>query len=734
MSSIPLYLKIKGAEDLQKTPTFLQENEGSIKFHGKPYDFAKILTDTSKDEEYKELVEVQSDTLSCFIFMGPTGAGKTTTLKKVAHLKCASLQRREVETQLTAFEISENRYVVDLLGDKSEGKKEYLSTVPMEEQLRKELLTRQNSSAMISSIFNRRKTQKTSFNEHSSRSCLILTFFYENTRVTYIDLIGNERFHKSLPSSNVFANVSMSAITQMLTRRELGGRSSSLITNLIFKTEAEVSKKIGIMLNLDLYGDPTLIKSTLNNIAELVARFRLKCSPSPSKLTFSSSNMPHYAQPTASSSSPSRRAHRSPTRVSNKNSFIKPKSLRKQWKSPLKTPIKPAVTTSAKTTLESVMSPIKNTVGLPVKSPTKLPVKSQIKSPIKLASKESIALPVKCPAKSPSKSPAKILGRSQMNLIKKSPIRTASTTLQEYNNLQLISLKNKIDDFEYENTRLKDENRELLEQLKDDDREDNADLTMLKCDNTLELVAMKAEIQQLQKKNLADEKMMEQQKLIKTKLEAFKSEFSNFKENSTSFKNQVSGLKDLLDGLRSENERNSKLLEEKTKEALKIPAMELDLISTKEELVKKDKENTKLLLSLQTLEKDNDNMKENINELNLTLGSYKQDLESKARIIELLEAKQQTPRRALSPVRMNVQDDGTVTKIGFEEIDNFEKFLMSSPITATPLKSNLQSSNRVLTPSNKSENINSEKRLKRRGSQFDSIHKIPKINTFVPGI
>lgn len=80
--------------------------------------------------------------------------------------------------------------------------------------------------------------------------------------------MGNEKFDKAFPMGNVFANMNMSSITKVLLNASVEGRSSSIITNLIFKKNEK--KKINIVLNIDPNGDEELNASAFRNIADVV--------------------------------------------------------------------------------------------------------------------------------------------------------------------------------------------------------------------------------------------------------------------------------------------------------------------------------------------------------------------------------------------------------------------------------------------------------------------------------
>lgn len=328
--SIPLHLKVKLVERPTGTPVFTV-SENSVAVGCQKYDFASVFT-TQNDL----LSHVNPDT--CTIFMGPTGSGKTTSLKAVAE---AAITKGDVDF-LTAFEVSGQRYVTDLLDGKRKGP----------DNLKKHELSGR-STEIIDQIFSRRSTTRTAFNSVSSRSCLILTFHRQNERTTFIDMMGNEKYDRKNASSSVFANSNMLAITQLLAGNS-AGRSANLVANLIFRSHS-VSSNIEIVLHLDQYGDAALAKSALRNIADLIKDF----SPAKAKpeATFDPKMTPSYARPTASSSSPIRKGASpsterfrtplkaiSPPKLAQKN-FFAPKTSRPILATPTRR-LEPAVQVS----------------------------------------------------------------------------------------------------------------------------------------------------------------------------------------------------------------------------------------------------------------------------------------------------------------------------------------------------------------------------------------------------
>ncbi|RLV91020.1 hypothetical protein JA1_004151 [Spathaspora sp. JA1] len=277
MSSIPLYLKIKGSSnDGEFIPThFTQTSPTSIEFQENQYDFTQVYSE--QDTDYHQFLT--NDRSSCVILIGPTGSGKTTMLKQLVAGKVKSFTPGSVPF-VTAFEITNNKFILDLLDDNL---RKRIPLVNYESHLKRE---RVNEDTM-KHIFKTRLTQATEVNPNSSKSCLIITFYYMNHRTTFIDLMGNER-------NNVFANTSISSITQLLATKQNVGRSNNLITNMVFKNH-----EISMIMTLDPRGDVGLIKSALTNVANLLTNFKLS---SPIK-TVTSKRIPSYARPTLSSTS-----------------------------------------------------------------------------------------------------------------------------------------------------------------------------------------------------------------------------------------------------------------------------------------------------------------------------------------------------------------------------------------------------------------------------------------------
>ncbi|KAI5962520.1 uncharacterized protein KGF55_003596 [Candida pseudojiufengensis] len=297
MSSIPLFLKVKRQIDSQyynDYPCFDVINDNSIEFNDTKYDFEYIYN--SNDNNYHNLIESSNN--SCIVLMGPTNSGKTTMLKQLINLKLKKLNELESPVFISSFEISNNKYFTDLLDitDGNESKKIPFSYITNFEN---KLKRTKPSQDLIRNIFKQRLSKQTEFNENSSRSCLIMTFFYNNYKTTFVDLMGNEKNSSSNLSSNIFANSNISSITQTMilnkSKTSELKRSHNLITNYIFK-----NKDLKIILNLDPFGDLSLIKSNLNNVADVVKNFKLPTEQN-ELIEKSTKRVPSYTLPTMSS-------------------------------------------------------------------------------------------------------------------------------------------------------------------------------------------------------------------------------------------------------------------------------------------------------------------------------------------------------------------------------------------------------------------------------------------------
>ncbi|RCK60566.1 hypothetical protein Cantr_07981 [Candida viswanathii] len=281
MASIPLFLKVKGSATTPgESPHFHQISETTISFNETEYSFEHVFDESN--HAYSQLINDTSN--SCILLMGPTASGKTTMLKQLVAGKASTF---DGPAFVTAFEISKNKHVTDLL-DTS------LSEFKHVQNFESTLKRVKFSHDVWKQICKTRATQATEFNAHSSRSCLVITFYYHNARTTFIDLMGNEK--KGVAVNNAFANLNNSAITQLLVNPK-NVRSDNLITNFIFKHQ-----NLKFVLNLDPYGNPSLTKSSLTNVAELVKNFKPPAAAPTTETTKLVRRAPSYTRPTVSSS------------------------------------------------------------------------------------------------------------------------------------------------------------------------------------------------------------------------------------------------------------------------------------------------------------------------------------------------------------------------------------------------------------------------------------------------
>lgn len=286
--SIPLLLKVKRVSELEPH-VFSKASATAILFQDKQYKFSKIYENEITDRE----LEALTSSSSTLVLIGPTGSGKTTTLKAILHNKLA-----KNGAMITAFEVSENRSFVDFLDNKTS--KKYVSSIPIAQQLRKRKLTEET----VDFIFSERKTSATDSNAQSSRSCLIVHIYEGSRTTTLVDLMGNEKFDPA--TTNTFANTNVSAITQLLLAKTNKLRSPNLVTNLIFRGLS--LDRMRLVLHLDQCGDQALIKSSLYNIVDVVKDFKVE--PEMKKPIGGRRPVPSYARPTASSASPRKKAAR----------------------------------------------------------------------------------------------------------------------------------------------------------------------------------------------------------------------------------------------------------------------------------------------------------------------------------------------------------------------------------------------------------------------------------------
>lgn len=287
---IPLYLRIKPSQG--SVPVFSQTSDTTIVLGDKHYEFSHICNGGIPPALADE---------GCVLFIGPTGSGKTTTLKSVlmGRVKAPGVF-------ISAFEVSDNKTYVDLLEGKT---KRQVGGVT-------DLKRARANVSVVEEVLHKRSTHRTRANSQSSRSCLVVTLLCNGKTCTYIDLMGNEKFEASDPGTKAFANTNMSTITQVLANSPKKitkvHRTNNFITNYIFK-----QPNIQIVLSLDMYGDETLTKSSLNNIASLVKDVGIGERPEGVRTeeVIRTVKLPSYAKPTAASLSPSKPRLGSPLRT-----------------------------------------------------------------------------------------------------------------------------------------------------------------------------------------------------------------------------------------------------------------------------------------------------------------------------------------------------------------------------------------------------------------------------------
>lgn len=303
--TIPLLLKIKQGS---LSPLFVKSSDTHLQFQNKEYKFAAIYENNISDASLDRLTG-QSCAL---ILMGPTGSGKTTTLRSILAHQIA----KGGDSYLTACEVSENRAFADIVDDCK--RKRYVSSLPMEKQLKKVKL----AESSVEKVFSERKTSATASNATSSRSCLIVTLYIDKNTVTIVDMMGNEKYDAAASTSNVFANSNVSSITQLLLTRTTRTRSSNLVTNLIFQKLS--LSKMKFILHLDECGNLELIKSSLYNIVDVVKEFRVQPAKTTPRAASASKYVPSYARPTASSLSPRKKPVAKSIRVTKPKPMLTP--------------------------------------------------------------------------------------------------------------------------------------------------------------------------------------------------------------------------------------------------------------------------------------------------------------------------------------------------------------------------------------------------------------------------
>lgn len=168
-----------------------------------------------------------------------------------------SCKSENFETQafISSFEITKLRKINDLVDSASEFKKLQLSS--LESTLKRAKYT----PDALKLIMSRRSTQPTELHPNSSRSCLVVTFYYQNTRTTFVDLMATT-------TSNAFANSENASITQLIVNHKNVSKADDLISNFISKNQ-----KLKVVLNLDPYGDSAFIDSSLKDVSDFVKIF-----------------------------------------------------------------------------------------------------------------------------------------------------------------------------------------------------------------------------------------------------------------------------------------------------------------------------------------------------------------------------------------------------------------------------------------------------------------------------
>ncbi|KAI3405013.2 hypothetical protein KGF56_002178 [Candida oxycetoniae] len=311
--SIPLYLKVSGGgsggngSDSNGNGNgnggrcFTVTSPQTIEFMESTFDFHHIFQEL--DTDYSQLFKESRN--SCIVLMGPTGSGKTTMLKQ---LVAAQLKQHSETGFISCFEMANNKYIVDLL-DSSESESTKRIAIPVSRSFDTKLKRTRANPEIIKSLLKQRLSMCTQFNENSSRSCLVITFYYPNHRITLVDLMGNEKMPKSSATdsaaSNFFANTNFSSITQLMVNNQRDVRSHNSITNFIFK-----NKDLKLVLNLDPYGDVSLVKSSLTNVADALKNFKLSHQTlmdnndhqNTNTLSKRPKRVPSYSLPTVSSS------------------------------------------------------------------------------------------------------------------------------------------------------------------------------------------------------------------------------------------------------------------------------------------------------------------------------------------------------------------------------------------------------------------------------------------------
>lgn len=625
MSQIPLFLKIKSSSAAlgsvvdsssevgeESTKVFTQLSDKAIQFNNENYDFERIFTAEFSPNEFSKYVDNDENQSSCYIFMGPTSSGKTTTIKSLVFDKIKQIEPKD-PVSVTAFEVSDNKFYSDLLqNDKTKTKKSFLSSVPIESQLRKErLLKPKLAESLLHKVFNRRVTQKTSFNNESSRSCLVLTFYSRNNtkRVTYIDLMGNEKFDKAVPSANIFANMNMSSITQLLTNSPNNPaliRSSNRITNLIFRNQKQRGT-IKIILTLDQYGDYNLTKSTLNNVAHLIKRAKIDNTQSSDENVLMNApnlTLPNYARPTASSSPIS-----SPPKLSSIQGIV-PNQLKNKR--------------------------ILCTDGSPMLMFTSTPADD-------LPSKnDSIALdPIIKPTSgvSPISKKSHIKTPTRFKVPHNKSSAVANKLTANFYEVQIQNLKSTVQELELKNQQLQDDHRKVIEVLTREKLDLNNDLINFKKDHELEVNSIKEKLNESDIIITNNKILLQQKDQLNEKVNQFQIDLSNYRIGHNNLNQTILNLKLSIEAL---NDKNKGIIDSKSD-------LETELESLKAKLDEVEMNNSVFKAEYQRIEAENESFKKQIEFLKETNDSNLKEIkEELAQQFQLLREKDESIQQLTS--------------------------------------------------------------------------------------
>ncbi|ODV68192.1 hypothetical protein HYPBUDRAFT_90029, partial [Hyphopichia burtonii NRRL Y-1933] len=598
MSQIPLFLKIKPSMGEESTKVFTQLSDKAIQFNNENYDFERIFTAEFSPNEFSKYVDNDENQSSCYIFMGPTSSGKTTTIKSLVFDKIKQIEPKD-PVSVTAFEVSDNKFYSDLLqNDKTKTKKSFLSSVPIESQLRKErLLKPKLAESLLHKVFNRRVTQKTSFNNESSRSCLVLTFYSRNNtkRVTYIDLMGNEKFDKAVPSANIFANMNMSSITQLLTNSPNNPaliRSSNRITNLIFRNQKQRGT-IKIILTLDQYGDYNLTKSTLNNVAHLIKRAKIDNTQSSDENVLMNApnlTLPNYARPTASSIVPNQ--------LKNKRILCTDGSPMLMFTS---TPADDLPSKNDSIALDPIIKPTSGVSPISKKSHIKTPTR------FKVPHNKSSAV--------------------------------ANKLTANFYEVQIQNLKSTVQELELKNQQLQNDHRKVIEVLTREKLDLNNDLINFKKDHELEVNSIKEKLNESDIIITNNKILLQQKDQLNEKVNQFQIDLSNYRIGHNNLNQTILNLKLSIEAL---NDKNKGIIDSKSD-------LETELESLKKKLDEVEMDNSVFKAEYQRIEAENESFKKQIEFLKETNDSNLKEIkEELAQQFQLLRERDESIQQLTS--------------------------------------------------------------------------------------